>query len=147
MLASNQLRDDGGAAAEDGSRQFNALVVDDSAVIRMVIGKMLRMSGLPIGEIFQADGAAKALEQLDAHWIDFATVDINMEGISGDELVAQLRQNPDTATLPILMISSESSETRIRELEALGAKYLKKPFDAGQIRESVLNLLGIPDDC
>jgi two-component system chemotaxis response regulator CheY len=131
----------------DGAAQrpLDFLIVDDSAVMRAVISKLVRMSGLPVGEIHHAADGAEALAVLESHSVDLATVDINMAGMSGDELVRRLRANPATAAQRVLIISSERREERTREIEASGGGFLQKPFDAETLRAAVLRVLEIPD--
>src|SRR5579863_1304571 len=82
------------------------LIVDDSAVMRAVITKLVKMSGLPVGKIHHAADGAKALVVLETHVVDLITVDINMAGMTGDELVRRLRANPATARQRVLIVSS-----------------------------------------
>ncbi len=127
------------------SRPLDFLIVDDSAVMRAVITKLVRMSGLPVGQIHHAADGAKALAVLDTHSVDLMTVDINMAGMTGDELVRRLRADPVTAAQRVLIVSSERREERTREIEASGGGFLQKPFDAEELRTAVLRVLEIPD--
>jgi two-component system chemotaxis response regulator CheY len=131
--------------AEAGLRPLDFLIVDDSAVMRAVITKLVRMSGLPVGQIHHAADGAKALAVLDTHSVDLMTVDINMAGMTGDELVRRLRADPVTAAQRVLIVSSERREERTREIEASGGGFLQKPFDAEELRAAVLRVLEIPD--
>jgi two-component system chemotaxis response regulator CheY len=124
---------------------LNILVVDDSAVMRTMVIRALKMTGLSVGEIFQAANGMEALARLDEHWIDFVTVDIHMSGMNGTELIERLRATPETAALPIIVISSEGSETRIQEIEERGAVFLRKPFEPESLRQVVLRALKIDD--
>jgi two-component system chemotaxis response regulator CheY len=128
------------------TRSLNILIVDDSAVTRMVISRALNMCGLSIGEIHQAGNGVQALAKVDEHWVDLATVDMNMPEMGGEELIRHIRSTPETEHLPVLVISSESSAERISEIESLGAGFLHKPFDAESLRVAVLRQLGIKDD-
>jgi two-component system chemotaxis response regulator CheY len=133
----------GGVGAPE--RPLDFLIVDDSAVMRAVITKLVRMSGLPVGQIHHAADGAKALAVLDVHTVDLMTVDINMTGMTGDELVRRLRADPATASQRVLIVSSERREERTREIEANGGGFLQKPFDAEELRAAVLRVLEIPD--
>jgi two-component system chemotaxis response regulator CheY len=145
MPLNNQLPDAPPAADGAAERPLDFLIVDDSAVMRAVITKLVRMSGLPVGQIHQASDGAKALGVLGEHKIDLMTVDINMTPMSGDELVGRLRANPQTAAQRVLIVSSERREERTREIEANGGGFLQKPFDAEQLRGAVLRVMGISD--
>jgi two-component system chemotaxis response regulator CheY len=137
-----EMQTDADAAAQ---KPLDFLIVDDSAVMRAVITKLVRMSGLPVGTIHHASDGAKALALLAVHAVDLMTVDINMAGMSGDELVRHLRANPATAGQRVLIVSSERREERTRDIEASGGGFLQKPFDAEELRAAVLRILEIPD--
>ena len=121
---------------------FNVLVVDDSAVMRAMVIKSLNMSGLPIGEIRQASDGAEALRLLSEHWIDLALIDLNMPIMTGEELLDRVRQNPETADLAVVVVSTESSSTRIAALRQKGAGFVHKPFNPVALRDEVLRITG-----
>ncbi len=122
---------------------LNVLVVDDSSVTRTMIIKTLRMAGVPLGEIYQAGDGREGLAVLQEHWIDLALVDINMPVMNGEEMIEQIRANPAWADLPIVVISTEGSQTRIEHLEQRGAKFVHKPFTPEIIREVVREITGV----
>ena len=66
---------------------YNVLVVDDSETIRAVLVRTLKITGVEINEIFQAENGAKALEVIDQNWIDIVFADINMPVMNGIEFV------------------------------------------------------------
>jgi two-component system chemotaxis response regulator CheY len=121
---------------------INVLVVDDSTVVRAMILKTLRACGLDIGEAHEAVNGQAGLEQLSGHWIDLAFVDINMPVMNGEEMINRVRQNPLWADLPIIVVSTEGSETRIERLQAKGAHFVHKPFNPETVRDTVNNILG-----
>ena len=121
---------------------LNILVVDDSSVMRSMIIKTLKLSGLNVGDIHQASNGAEGLKILEGSWIDLALVDINMPVMNGEEMIARVRENPDTRDLSILVVSTESSEKRIENLLKMNAKVLHKPFTPEQLREKIVETLG-----
>lgn len=121
----------------------NVLIVDDSAVMRTMILKTLRMSGLPLGEIHQAGNGQEGLNALDHHWIDLAVVDINMPIMNGEEMIDRMRENPDAKDVPVVVISTEGSDTRIKRLQQKGASFIQKPFAPEIIRDTVMAITGI----
>lgn len=125
---------------------FNILVVDDSAAMRSIIIKTLRMSGVPLGEIYQAGNGQEGLQSLEENWIDLALVDLNMPTMGGEEMIIQLRANPETADLPVVVISTESSDTRIATLRDQGAGFIHKPFKPEELREQISQVLGVSDE-
>ena len=124
---------------------LNILVVDDSSVMRAIIIKTLHLSQLPVGEVHQASNGQEALKVLDGKWIDLALVDINMPVMDGAEMIDRLRQNPATADLPVIVVSTEGSETRKEALRQRGARFIHKPFTPEVLRDTVLRTLGGSD--
>jgi two-component system chemotaxis response regulator CheY len=121
---------------------LNILVVDDSSVMRAIIIKTLRLSQLPLGEVHEATNGQDALKVVEGHWIDLALVDINMPVMDGEEMINRLRQNPATADLPVIIVSTEGSETRKEALRQKGAGFVQKPFTPETLRDAVLGTLG-----
>jgi two-component system chemotaxis response regulator CheY len=124
---------------------LNVLVVDDSKVMRAIIIKTLRLSQPELGEVYEAGDGQEALKLLDDHWIDLALVDINMPVMDGGEMIERLRQNPATADLPVIIVSTEGSETRKEVLLQKGVGFVHKPFTPESLREAILKTLGGSD--
>ena len=107
---------------------LNVLVVDDSAVTRAVIIKTLALSGIPLGQTHQAANGRLGLEVLEREWIDLILVDIIMPVMNGEEMIAAVRANPLWADIPIVVVSTEGSVTRIDRLQSSGVSFVHKPF-------------------
>jgi two-component system chemotaxis response regulator CheY len=122
---------------------LNVLIVDDSAVMRSIILRTLRLSGLPVEEVLQAENGQEALDVLGNHWIDLALVDINMPVMNGIEMIDKVRQTSEISDLPIIVVSTESSTTRIEMLKDMGVGFVHKPFSAETLREAVIELTGV----
>ncbi len=125
---------------------LNVLVVDDSAVMRQMIIKTLRLSGVPLGEILQAANGQEGLQALNAHWVDLALVDINMPVMDGEEMISRIRADAMLADLPLVVVSTESSETRIESLAKQGARFVHKPFTPEILRNTIIGLTGVSND-
>ena len=121
---------------------FDVLIVDDSAVMRAMVIKSLGLCGVPLGQVYQAGDGAQALRLLEQHRVDLALVDMNMPVLSGEELLDRIRQNPETANLPVIVVSTESSNTRIALIERKNAAFVHKPFKPMALRETVLRVMG-----
>ena len=121
----------------------NVLVVDDSAVLRAMIIRTLQLSGVPLGEVHQAGDGAEGLLKLRDHWIDLALIDINMPVMTGQEMIERIRADPDTAVLPVIVVSTDSTEARRAALSAHGVAYVHKPFTPEQLRDAALKAMGI----
>ena len=120
----------------------NVLVVDDSGVMRAMIIKTIRLSGLQVGEIHQAADGQEGLEVLNQHWIDLVIADINMPVMNGEEMIDHMLKTPDFKDIPIVVISTEGSRTRIERLQNKGARFIHKPFTPEIIRDTVKEFLG-----
>ena len=86
----------------------------------------------------------EALKTLPHHKFDAILTDINMPDINGLELVSFLKNHPVYRAIPIMVISTESTEEDRRRAAALGAEeYLVKPFQAGDLVEKLRRLLKV----
>ncbi|MBS1792382.1 MAG: response regulator [Acidobacteria bacterium] len=122
---------------------LNVLIVDDSAAMRSIIQKTLQISGLEIGHVYQAKNGEEALVMLEENWVDLALVDINMPVMDGETLINRVRENPDLAELPIVVVSTESSEARIVQLRSKDVEFIHKPFAPETLRETVFQITGV----
>ena len=68
---------------------------------------------------------------------DLVLLDVNMPVMNGEETLARLRQNPETADLPVVIVSTEGSDTRIAALRELGAEFVHKPFSPEKLLRTV----------
>jgi two-component system chemotaxis response regulator CheY len=126
---------------------FNVLIVDDSAVMRAMIARVVRLSGVPLGEIREAGDGAAGLAAVREHWVDLVLLDVNMPVMDGEEMLRRLRAAPETAALPVIVVSTEGSEARRHALEALGVAFIRKPFKPEELRALILRATGVtPDD-
>jgi two-component system, chemotaxis family, chemotaxis protein CheY len=120
----------------------NVLVVDDSTVMRSMIIKTIRLSGLQLGEIHQAADGREGLEALRQHWIDLVVADINMPVMNGEQMIDRMLESPELKDIPIVVISTEGSKTRVERLQTKGARFIHKPFTPEVIRDTVKDILG-----
>ena len=121
----------------------NVLIVDDSAVMRSMIIKTLRITGLQLGETHQAANGQEGLDAMNQHWIDLVIVDINMPVMNGEEMIDRMQENPEHKNIPIVVISTEGSKTRVDRLQNKGARFIHKPFSPEEIRDTIKELLGV----
>jgi two-component system chemotaxis response regulator CheY len=125
---------------------FNVLIVDDSAVMRAMIARVVRLSGVPLGELTRRRRRRRARGHRE-HWIDLVLLDVNMPVMDGEEMLRRLRAAPETAALPVIVVSTEGSEARRHALEALGVSFIRKPFKPEELRALILRATGVtPDD-
>jgi two-component system chemotaxis response regulator CheY len=124
-----------------------ALIIDDSAVMRKVIERALRQSGLELSEVVQASNGEEALEVLRADASNAAKIgliisDINMPVMDGLQFLEARRDQKLAEGVPVVMITTEGSEPFVLRALAAGAQgYICKPFTADQVKARVVPLL------
>jgi two-component system, chemotaxis family, chemotaxis protein CheY len=122
---------------------FNVLIVDDSPAMRTFVGRVLEMSGFDLGRRLQAGNGLEALQVLGQEWVDVILTDINMPGMDGEQLLRRLETDPLLRTIPVIVVSTDRTEDRVRQMLALGARgYVKKPFLPETLRDQMERVLG-----
>lgn len=121
---------------------YNILIVDDSAVTRAILKRTIKMLDMPVEQIFEAGNGKLGLEVLNQQAIDLVFTDLNMPEMGGLEMTSILLSREKTRHLPVVVITTESSEQRIEDLTCKGVKkFIRKPFTPETIREVLLELL------
>ena len=117
------------------------LVVEDEPDVAEVLGILFRRGG------YRADIVStgkEALEALAANAYDAVSLDLMLPDISGVDIIRQLRQQPDTEDLPIMVLSAKMEEGRLAiNSEFSGIEWLAKPIDEWRLLESLERLLGL----
>ena len=117
---------------------LNILIVDDSVAMRMILQRALRKTNLPLDRVFEAGDGCVALEILRKETINIILSDINMPNMDGLQLLAELKTNDQWKQVPVVMISTESSQTKVMEALRLGAKgFIRKPFVPDEIGDKL----------
>ena len=115
---------------------MKVLVVDDFATMRRIIKNVLRQIGFT--DITEADDGKTAIRQLEAEKYDLVLSDWNMPGMSGLELLNEIRSNPELKNLPFVMITAEAKKENIIEAVKAGVtSYVVKPFTAETVGEKL----------
>ena len=116
------------------------LVVDDSASIRQMVAFTLKSSGY---EVVEAVDGMDGLEKAKSKSFNLILTDQNMPRMDGLTLVKSLRALPQYKTVPILMLTTESSDAMKAQGKAAGATgWLVKPFDPQKLIEVVKKVIG-----
>jgi CheY-like chemotaxis protein len=111
------------------------LVVDDDPVVLNLVQIRLKGGG---HRVISATDPDEALRVVDERGMpDVAVLDVSMPGMSGLELLAQLRQRPGAEQLPAVFLSARVQPQDIEAGRALGATYLTKPFVASALLAAV----------
>lgn len=123
-------------------RAIRALIVDDSSVMRKIVERALRQAGLELGVVHEAGSGTEGLEVLRSRQVDLILSDINMPAMDGLEFLRQMRAQNLAPGVPVVMITTESSEEHVKQAIQAGAEgYIRKPFTAEQVKERVLPLV------
>ncbi|MDR3725791.1 MAG: response regulator [Terracidiphilus sp.] len=123
-------------------KETRALIVDDSSVMRKIVERSLRQAGLDPLVVHEAGSGTEGLEVLKARNVDLILSDINMPLMDGLEFVRQIQAQNLAPGVPVVMITTESSEEHVKQAIEAGARgYIRKPFTAEQVKERVLPLI------
>lgn len=118
------------------------LIVDDSSVMRKIVGRSLRQAGLEVQEVLEASNGSEALTVARENPLDLILSDINMPLMDGLEFVRRLRAIESAQDVPVVMITTEAGEAHVVQALSSGASgYIRKPFTPDQIKERVIPLL------
>ena len=122
--------------------EIRALIVDDSSVMRKIVERSLRQAGLDPLVVYDAASGIDGLEVLKSKQVDLILSDINMPSMDGLEFLRQIKAQNLAPGVPLVMITTESSEEHVKQAILAGAQgYIRKPFTAEQVKERVLSLL------
>ncbi|MGA2147596.1 MAG: response regulator [Bryobacteraceae bacterium] len=118
------------------------LVVDDSAAIRKILQRVLRQTGMAIGNIMEAGDGEEALAMMQSHKVHLVLTDINMPKMDGLQFLGKVKATAEWEAIPVVMITTEGGEAKVAEAVRLGAAgYVRKPFTADQIKEKLAGIL------
>jgi two-component system chemotaxis response regulator CheY len=118
------------------------LVVDDSAMMRKIVLRTLKMAEIEFEEVLEAGDGAEALTELRTHNVALIMCDINMPNMTGLELLLKIKEEGLAPGVPIVMVTTEGSESLVRQAILAGAKgYIRKPFTLDHIKNNVKPLL------
>ena len=114
-------------------------VIDDSASLREAVRGTLTEAGY---DVLDAADGEDALERLDGRKVDLMICDVHMPGMDGIAFVRRVKRLPDYRFVPIIMLTSESSEEGKQAGQVAGARaWIVKPFHAAQILHAVSKLM------
>ena len=121
----------------DDSKALNVLIVDDSAVVRAIIRKAVRIGGRPVETIHEATDGVGGLAVLASNQVDVVFTDINMPVMTGIEMLREMTARGFTR--PTRIVVSTDGSTILREQVAeLGVRLLlTKPFAPEAIRDAL----------
>ena len=117
-------------------KNMKILIVDDFSTMRRIIKNLLRDLGFTNTQ--EADDGTTALPMLRGGDFDFLVTDWNMPGMTGIDLLKQVRADPKLASLPGFMVTAEAKRDQIIEAAQAGVNgYVVKPFTAQVLKEKI----------
>lgn len=123
-----------------GAQPWRVLVVDDDPAICMLIKTILKNGPFAVTICNDAESALVYLKEPEAY--DVIISDFMLPGISGIQLIEQIRSNEATAQTPIVMISGHNNYAMQDRAKKAGANaFLRKPFTLSQLRLTLSSLL------
>ena len=126
---------------------MNVLVVDDSKLTRKAVRRILDMIALGVHEVYEAENGMEAMQLMLNQTVDLVLADLNMPEMSGTEMIKKMRAHTQLKSVPVVVISTEASTTRIEELRLNGARdYLHKPFSPEQLKVVIERTMEVLSD-
>ena len=116
------------------------LAVDDQPANLRLLDAVLSPRGY---RVIRATSGEQALELLPSSDVDLVLLDIVMPGIDGYEVCRRIRSAPETAFLPVVMITASGHQEKARAIEAGADDFVSKPFDQSELLARVASLARI----
>ena len=117
----------------------NVLVVDDSSSVRQVVGIALKSAGY---DVIEASDGKDALNKLTGQKVHLIISDVNMPNMDGITFVKEVKKLANYKFTPIIMLTTESQESKKAEGQAAGAKaWVVKPFKPEVLLGAVAKLV------
>ena len=121
---------------------YRILVVDDSPIIRSIVKKSVRMSGIETEELLEAANGREALALLGERTADIVIADLNMPEMNGVEMIGEMAKDQRLAPIPVIVVSSDRNHDRMEALKRHGVSaFLKKPFRPEELRGVLVDAL------
>ena len=116
------------------------MTADDSASVRQMVSFTLKEMGY---EVVEANDGKDALQKLGKQKVDMLITDLNMPNLDGIGLIKGARSLPACKFIPIIMLTTESQDSKKQEGKAAGATgWIVKPFKPEQLLAVVKKVLG-----
>ncbi len=117
---------------------YNVLIVDDSSVMRKIIRRSIRQTGIRIDQELEAGDGKEALNALANHNVNLIFCDVNMPNMDGLSFVKAVRSKPELDHIKIVMITTVAGLDIVDEAITSGADaYVVKPFTPDQLNEKI----------
>ena len=117
------------------------VITDDSALARMFVRRCLEIVGPEEAEFIEVSDGQQALEVALTSDVDLIITDLTMPNMDGVELVCNLKEDPSTRDIPVLVITSAGNASQCEEIRARGARILTKPITPPMVIEALEELM------
>ena len=139
-LVEEPAQTDGVAAGEGRGQGACVLLVEDEEQLRRVMKDLLQREGYTVAE---ARDGIQALDEVDRHAPDVIILDLNLPGLDGYGVLAQLRSRPATREIPVMVLTAKGDEDNEVRVFELGADdFVTKPFRARSLTARLEAVLG-----
>ncbi len=130
--------------AKGGDRGTVAYLEDNPSNLTLVERTLERLPGV---KLISATQGGLGLELIREHNPDLVLLDLHLPGLSGAEVLEQLKADASTSGIPVVVVSADATPGQIEHLKGLGAvAYLTKPIDVRQLLETVDGILDGPHE-
>ncbi len=115
------------------------LVIDDERALRETLIEILSFEDF---ETFDAEDGLTGLQLAQQYLPDLILCDVAMPGLDGFGVLAALKEDPQTAPIPVILLTARAEKTFAESGMAMGAKaYITKPFTIDSLLETIMSLL------
>ena len=115
------------------------LIVDNMEYIRTILKARFKASGITI---IEGTNGLEAIEKAIKERPDLILLDVMMPKMNGFDVCKELKSNPLTCSIPVVMLTARGEQTDIKRGEELGVvKYVTKPFSPKQLASEVIELI------
>lgn len=133
------------STAATRTQPINVLIVDDSATMRMLIRRVVHLTEVPVGAVYEATNGMEAMAILESHDVHALFTDINMPVMSGYELLQAVAQRPRWKDVVRIVVSTDGTKMARTVAGELNVDlYITKPFRPEVVRNA-LSRIGTPN--
>ena len=120
---------------------LNILIVDDSTTMRMVIRRVVMLTEVPVGNVYEARNGREALKVLESNVVHAMFTDINMPVMNGEELLREVAKRADWDDILRIVVTTDGSKLRREEARNLKVSlYVEKPFRPEVVRDVLVQI-------
>lgn len=118
------------------------LIVDDSPAMRWFLRRVIKLAGFEDVSVLEASDGCEAFSLIRQEPVDLILADINMPNMNGEEFLSKVAEDENLRRIPVIVVSADASEARMRRMLALGARRcLSKPISPEAFREGLEEVL------